>query len=75
MIPAPPRAVSSAAHAWDIMREDVTRRQFRMTHGFNEQRQKDLLALDYEARQSGNSGYYFHARVDLEIRSTDPSQG
>jgi hypothetical protein len=70
MIPAPPRAVSSAAHAWDIMREDVTRRQHRMTPGFNVQRQKDLLALNYEALQSGNAGYYFHARVDLEIRDT-----
>ncbi len=27
MIPAPPRAVASAAHAWEIMREEVTLRQ------------------------------------------------
>src|SRR5277367_1891072 len=71
MIPAPPRAISSAAQAWDLMRDDVTLRQSLMTHGFNEQRQKDLLALGHEARQSGNAGYYFPARVELEIRDTN----
>jgi len=71
MIPAPPRAVSSAAQAWDIMRDDVTLRQSLMTHGFNEQRQKDLLALGYEDRQKGNSGYYLPACIELEIRDTN----
>jgi hypothetical protein len=52
------------------MREDVARRQHRMTPGFDEQRQKDLLALDYEARQSGNAGHYLEGRVKLEIRDT-----
>jgi hypothetical protein len=42
-----------------------------MTHGFNEQRQKDLLALGYEARHSGNAGYYLPARIELEIRDTN----
>jgi hypothetical protein len=42
-----------------------------MTHGFNEQRQKDLLALGYEDRQKGNSGYYLPARIELEIRDTN----
>lgn len=71
MIPAPPRAVTSAAQAWDIMRDDVTLRQSLMTPGFNEQRQKDLLALGYEDRQKGNSGYYLPARIELEIRDTN----
>jgi hypothetical protein len=71
MIPAPPRAVSSSAQAWDIMRDDVTLRQSLMTHGFNEQRQRDLLALGHEDRQKGNSGYYLPARIELEIRDTN----
>ena len=71
MIPAPPRTISSAAQAWDLMRHDVTLRQSLMTRGFNEQRQKDLLALGYEERQKGNAGYYLHGRVELEIRDTN----
>jgi ribosomal protein S18 acetylase RimI-like enzyme len=53
------------------MREDVTLRRSLMTHGFNEQRQKDLLALDSEAQQRGNVGYYLPARIELEIRDTN----
>ena len=71
MIPAPPRAVSSAAHAWDIMRDDVTLRQSLMTPGFNEQLQKDLLALNSETHERGNAGYYLPARIELEIRDTN----
>jgi hypothetical protein len=71
MIPAPPRAIASAAIAWDIMQRDVEIRQSLMTTGFNEQRQRDLNALAYEDRQKGNSGYYLHARVELEISDTD----
>ena len=71
MIPAPRRAVSSAAQAWDIMRDDVTLRQSLMTPGFNEQRQKDLLGLNHEAQQRGNAGYYLPARIELEIRDTN----
>lgn len=71
MIPAPPRAVSSSAQAWDIMRDDVTLRQSMMTPGFNDQRQKDLSSLAYEDRQRGNAGYYLPARVELEIRDTN----
>jgi hypothetical protein len=71
MISALPGAVSSAAHAWDIMRDDVTLRQSLMTPGFNEEHQKDLLALHHEAQQSGNGGYYLPARVELEIRETN----
>jgi len=71
MTPAPPRAIASAAQAWDIMRDDVTLRQSLMTPGFNEQHQKDLLALDHEDRQKGNSGYYLPARIELEIRATN----
>lgn len=53
------------------MRDDVLLRQPLMTTGFNEQRQRDLNALAYEDRQKGNSGYYLHARVELEIRDTN----
>ena len=42
-----------------------------MTTGFNEQRQRDLLALGHEDRQKGNSGYYLPARIELEIRDTN----
>jgi hypothetical protein len=42
-----------------------------MTNGFNEQRQKDLLGLNFEAQQRGNSGYYLPARVELELRDTN----
>jgi hypothetical protein len=53
------------------MHHDVTLRQSLMTRGFNEQRQKDLLALGFEDRQKGNAGYYLPARIELEIRDTD----
>src|SRR5271168_3989984 len=71
MIPPPPRAISSAAQAWDLISDDVMLRHSLMTPGFNEQRQKDLLALGFEDRQKGNAGYYLHARVELEIRDTN----
>ena len=53
------------------MRDDVTLRHSLMTPGFIEQHQRDLLALNYEAQQKGNSGYYLPARIELEIRDTN----
>jgi hypothetical protein len=63
--------VSTAAQAWNIMRDDVTLRQSLVDKVFRDQLQRDLRALNFEDQRSGNVGYYFPARIEVEIRHTD----
>jgi hypothetical protein len=57
--------------AWNFIQEDFTLRLSLLVDDMRTQFQKDLSELEFEIRKKGNVGYYFYARVELEIRHID----